>query len=59
MKNLTPQQIAEKFGGRHSSGGTLRDELAHFSKGDPLRYDSFMKKTRYEMWVIGLGGMNG
>jgi precorrin-2 methylase len=36
--------------------GTLKDEVAALSKGDPLAYDSYMRKTRYDMWLIGLGG---
>jgi hypothetical protein len=56
MKNLTVEQIAKSFSGRRSSGGTLLDEIAGLSKGNPLAFDSYLKKTRYEMWLIALGG---
>ena len=56
MKNMSVDQIEKSFKGRKSTGGTLLDEIAGLSKGDPLKFDSFMKKTRYEMWLIALGG---
>jgi hypothetical protein len=57
MKNMTVEQIEKAYSGRRqSSGGTLLDEVASLSKGDPLKFDSFLKKTRYEMWLIALGG---
>ena len=57
MQNLSNEQIEKAFNKpRHDNGGGLREEIAGLAKGNPLAYDSYMKKTRFEMWLIALGG---
>ena len=56
MQNLTNDQIEKAFSKPLKSTGGLREEVAGLAKGNPLAYDSYMKKTRYEMWLIALGG---
>jgi hypothetical protein len=42
---------------RSGESGSLRDEIAGLSKGDPRIFDAYLDKTRLEMWKIALGGM--
>ena len=55
---LTVEELA-KANGKESTAETLEEEIAALSRGNPLWYDSYMGKTRWEMYLIVLGGRGG
>jgi hypothetical protein len=56
MRNLNKQQLQAMQSRPMKPGGGIREEIAGLAQGDPLAYDSYMQKTRYEAWLIALGG---
>lgn len=56
LRTMTAAQLEAAASRRGREGATLREEIAACSQGSPVNFNAFMKCTRYEMWLIYLGG---
>jgi hypothetical protein len=53
---MSVDQLKQAQSKRGPEGATLREEIASLSNGSPLNFREYLTMTRYEMWLIYLGG---